>query len=260
MINHYNNFLEKNNKKSVYFPLENTINLFGSLYLYVKDFLIFIRKSSEIMYKIIKNATNADYDMSFIYFLSNNFYNNIFSLDSVSEDYFVLCERLLTDEINNIKDISDFTKIMNESKGFPLILGLNYSKEIKEYFDFILCDIIENYEKSGNNRIKLLFKIEDLFNDRTNQSINNNSSNNEIIFENENNNNEDFSKSHTFNLKNNSYRELISEDIKNYNNFSKKYLEDIKMQFLENILNNNKDNENMKEYLNNKIDLLKKKK
>ena len=256
MINHYNNFLEKNNKKSVYFPLENTINLFGSLYLYVKDFLIFIRKSSEIMYKIIKNATNADFDMSFIYFLSNNFYNNIFSLDSVSEDYFELCERLLTDEISNIKDISDFTKIMNESKGFLLILGLNYSKEIKEYFDFILCDIIENYEKSGNNRIKLLFKIEDLYNDIANLSINNNSANNEIILENENNNNEDFSKSHTFNLKNNSYKELISEDIKNYNNFSKKYLEEIKKQFLESILNNNEDNENMKEYLNNKIVLL----
>ena len=136
-------------------------------------------------------------------------------------------------------------------------MGLNFSKEIKEYFDFILCDIIENYEKSGNNRIKLLFKIEDLYNDRANLSINNNSATNEIFLENENNN--DFTKTHTFNLKNNSYRELISEDIKNYNNFSKKYLEDIKMQFLENILNNNKDNENMKEYLNNKIDLLKKK-
>ena len=257
MINHYNNFLEKNNKKSVYFPLENTINLFGSLYLYVKDFLIFIRKSSEIMYKIIKNATNDDYDTSFIFFISNNFYNNIFSLDSVSEDYFELCERLLTDEISNIKDISDFTKIMNESKGFLLILGLNYSKEIKEYFDFLLCDIIENYEKSGNNRIKLLFKIEDLYNDRANLSINNNSANNEIFLDNDNNN--DFTKSHTFNLKNNSYRELISEDIKNYNNFSKKYLEDIKKQFLESILKNNEDNENMKEYLNNKIDLLKQK-
>ena len=259
MINHYNNFLEKNNKKSVYIPLENTINLFGSAYLYVKDFFIFLRKSSEIMYKIIKNATNADYDTSFIYFLSNNFYNNIFSLDSVSEDYYKLCERLLADEINNIKEISDFTKIMNESKIFSLIMGLNFSKEIKEYFDFILYDIIEKYEKSGNNRIKLLFKIEDLFNDRTNQSINNNSSNNEIIFENENNNNEDFSKSHTFNLKNNSYRELISEDIKNYNNFSKKYLKDIKIQLLEDILNNNEDNKNMNEYLNNKIGLLKQK-
>ena len=155
MINHYNNFLEKNNKKSVYIPLENTINLFGSAYLYVKDFFIFLRKSSEIMYKIIKNATNADYDTSFIYFLSNNFYNNIFSLDSVSEDYYKLCERLLADEINNIKEISDFTKIMNESKIFSLIMGLNFSKEIKEYFDFILYDIIEKYEKSGNNRIKL---------------------------------------------------------------------------------------------------------
>ena len=162
MINHYNNFLEKNNKKSVYIPLENTINLFGSAYLYVKDFLIFLRKSSEIMYKIIKYATNTDYDTSFIYFLSNSFYNNIFSLDSLSEDYFELCERLLSDEINNIKDISDFTKIMNKSKVFSLIVGINFSKEIKEYFDFILYDIIEKYENSGNNRIKLLFKIEDL--------------------------------------------------------------------------------------------------
>ena len=258
MINHYNKFIEKNNKKSIYISYENTINLFGSSFLYVKDFLIFVRKSSETMYKIIKNATNTDYDASFIYFLSNNFYNNIFSLDTISEDYFELCERLLADEINNIKDISEFSKIMNESKVFSLIIGLNFSKEIKEYFDFILYDIIENYEKSGNNRIKLLFKIEDLFNDRANLSINNNSANNESILENENNN-DDFTKSHTFNLKNNSYRELISEDIKNYNNFSKKYLKDIKIQFLENILNNHKDNKSMKEYLNNKIDLLKQK-
>ena len=256
MINHYNNFIEKNNKKSIYIPIENTITLFGSSYLYVKDFLIFIRQSSEIMYKIIKNAVNEDYDTSFIFFLSNNFYNDIFSLDSMSEDYFALCERLLSDEINNIKNIFDFTKEIKKSKAFSLILGSNLCKEIKEYFDFLLCDIIENYEKSGNNRIKLIFKIENLCNDQINLSINNNSANNEIMFDNENNNEDDFLKSHTFNLKNNSYRELISEDIKNYNNFSKKYLKDIKKQILEDILNNSEDNENMKEYLNDKIELL----
>ena len=112
------------------------------------------------MYKIIKYATKKDLDNSFIYFITNNFYNNIFANEIVSKEFLVLIEKSLSDEINNLKDISDFESVMSISNIFILLSGLNLNKDIKYYFDYILSDIIENYEKSGNNKIKLTFNID----------------------------------------------------------------------------------------------------
>ena len=206
------------------------------------------------MYKIIKYATKKDLDNSFIYFISNNFYNNIFSNEIVSKDFLLLIEKSLSDEINNLKDISDFESVMSISNIFILLSGLNLNKDIKYYFDYILSDIIENYEKSGNNKIKLTFNIDELSFNLINTKENNVDLNNSIEInklENFDNNN------YNENNSNNSDKNFTSKDLKTYNDFTKKYLIEISKIKLVNLLNEYKNNEYMKIYINNQINKMK---
>ena len=51
---------------------------------------------------------------------------------------------------------------MNDSKIFLLFNGLKYNLYIKKYFDYILANAIEKYEKTGKNKNKLIKKISDI--------------------------------------------------------------------------------------------------
>ena len=241
---------EKDKKKYIYIPLEKTTQYFGSSYLYVKDFIIFLRQTPEIMYKIIKFASKQDLDSSFIYFISNNFYDDIFTHDTIHEDFLNLAENLLDEEINNIKNLKDFENVLNESNIFMLFNGLKYNNYIKNYFDYLLKSIIEEYEKSGNNKIKLMFTIDDLCISSFNINENNNIVKNDI---------KEIIKKENSKINNDFLKNLVFQDIINYNEFSKKYLASLTKKKLVKILEQYKNDENMKIYLNNKIKLVEQK-
>ena len=253
------NFFQKEKGKKLfnYIPLEKSIKYFGSSYLYIKDFIIYIRKSPNIMKKIIKYAEKKDLDDSFIYFISNNFYNDIFINDEISEDFLILFENLLAEEINNLNNIEDFGKILNESNCFTLLNGLNYNNYIKKYFDYVLSDIILKYENSGNYKNKLIFIINDLYFNNLNEDNNdkNNIKKEKEPFESSENNHINISK--TFNYIN--YNDLIYEEIINYNDFTKEHLIDLSKKKLRAIMEKYKNDENMKLYINDKINLAEKK-
>ena len=160
-----------------------------------------------------------------------------------------------------MNNLSDFELIMKESRAFKLFYGLLYKKEVKNYFDYILCEIIDNFEKSGNNKIDLIFKVSDLYLNTTNLSLNNLDNNNIEKKENEEIENNNFYKNKALSLKGkiNTYEQLITEDIKKYNNFSRKYLIDINKKFLDDLLNQYQNDENMKIYINDKINLVEQK-
>ena len=251
ILNFLFNFLEeeKDKKKYIYTPLEKAIKNFGSSYLYVKDFIIFLRKHPTFMYKIIKCASKKDLDDSFIYFISNNFYEDIFTHDAIHEDFLNLAENLLNDEINNIKSLNDFENVMNESNIFILFNGLKYNTYIKNYFDYLLSNIILEYEKSVKNKNKLNFTIEDL---SVNINENNNESNNTIT----ENSKKEKSKNNDNNKNNIYYKTVNIFDIIYYNEFSRKYLLELSKQKLTELLEVYKYEENMQIYLNDKIKLV----
>ena len=252
--------LENEKKKYIYIPLKKTIKYFGSLYLYAKDFLVFLRQSPDILYKIIKFAEKEYLDDSFIYFITNNFYNDIFRNDVISDDFLLLSESLLKDEINNINNINAFKNIMNDSKIFILLNGLKYNIYIKKYFDYILGNIFEKYEKSGDNKKGLIINIDDLYY----SSLKNNVDNKNMSYDftkMKDINIDEYNKSRSFNTNSNGLcNEEIFDNIINYNNFSKKYFVKWSKEKLLELLNNYKNDENMRLYINNKIKLIEKNK
>ena len=152
-------------KKKTYIliPLEDTSKYLSSAYLCVKDFFKILRSYPDLLYKIISKAELKDFNnSSFIYFITNNFFNNILSSRTYSEELLLLLTHLLYEEISSLKDISEFSNLFENSIVFALLKGFKYKRDVQKFFELVLSDIIEEYEKSENNARPLIFKIEDL--------------------------------------------------------------------------------------------------
>ena len=164
---YYNSFIfqEENCKRGLILIHPNkTSDYLESSLLCVNDFFKILRSTPELMYKIIKYAKEVDFTNSFIIFISSNFYNNTLSPESHSNEFLQIIEHLLYDEISSLKKVSEFSAILEKSNVFKLLAGLKFQKEVKLYFNFILTDVIENYENSEDNKCSLIFKISELEN------------------------------------------------------------------------------------------------
>ena len=110
-------------KRKIYklIPLEDTSKYLSAAYICVKDFFKILRGSHELIYRILTKAEQKDlYNSSFIYFITNNFFNNILSSRTYSDELLLLISHLLYDQIYSLHKISDFSKLFDNSNVFIL--------------------------------------------------------------------------------------------------------------------------------------------
>ena len=153
-------------KRKIYklIPLEDTSKYLSAAYICVKDFFKILRGSHELIYRILTKAEQKDlYNSSFIYFITNNFFNNILSSRTYSDELLLLISHLLYDQIYSLHKISDFSKLFDNSNVFILLKGIIYKKDAQTFFGLVFKDIIEDYENSEYNSRDLIFKIDDLY-------------------------------------------------------------------------------------------------
>ena len=164
MMNIRDNASLPHNKKKHYnlIPLEEASKFLSSAYLCIKDFFKILRGSPELVYKIITKAEPKDLTPSFIYFISNNFFSNILSSRTYSDEFLLLITHLLYDQISSLKKISDFSKLFENSNVFALLKGIKYQKDVRTFYELVFKDIIEEYENSEYNTRPLIFKIDNL--------------------------------------------------------------------------------------------------
>ena len=156
--------LPKNKRKKYnLIPLEDTSKFLSSAYLCIKDFFKVLRGSQELIYKIITKLEPKNLnDSSFLYFITNNFFDNILSSKTYSEEFLLLITHLLYDQITALKKIEDFNKLFEKSIVFTLLKYIKYKKDVHTFFRIIFKEIIEEYEYSEFNMRPLYFKIDDL--------------------------------------------------------------------------------------------------
>ena len=158
------NLPDKAKKEYKFITLENSHNFFQDNYFfsYLKKFWRCLRETPDIIYEILKHSSPEQLTSSFNNFIINDLFGDIFHPDNISNTLYYVTEKLLESEISKLQNLSDFSKILNDSNIGYILEGLLLHKDIQYYFSLILTDIIESYENSEDSSKPLLFKIGDI--------------------------------------------------------------------------------------------------
>ena len=164
MMNLYYNNLSSIPKKFKYIKKKELSKYFNVCYLMIKDFWKELYTNKELVYKIIKYGKKEELNNSHLnFFFTQNFYIDLFSNtnDFPNELYYII-NKLINDLIIDLKVLSEYSQIYEESNLALLLDGMILNDKIRSFFNLILSEIIEEYEKSEESLHILLFNVEEI--------------------------------------------------------------------------------------------------
>ena len=237
---------ERMKKDDKIFKLIEYDESLGVLNVYIEKLIFSLCERPELVSIIIKNADLNDLKEIAPLF-ANNFYENILSSDYIENNLIYLLTLILKDEITNLSDINQESNFLNNTPCGILLEELRKKNDIQSFFRTIILSPIENLEVNNstfqiNFDIKLLseeFKILKCSNDI-----------------NKNNNLKSFTYNECFDNIYLEYKRNIrnkKKTQKEMEDFNKKYFPDLNKKSLLEIIENFKNNKNMYDYCNSKI-------
>ena len=163
-MNLYYNNISSSQKIFEYVNTKKLSKYFNVCYLMIKDFWKELYTNKELVYKIIKYGNKEELKNSQLnFFFTQNFYIDLFSNsnDFPNELYYII-NKLINDLVLNLEELSEYSQIYEESNLALLLDGMILNDKIRSFFNLILSEIVEEYEKSEENMHILLFKVEDI--------------------------------------------------------------------------------------------------
>ena len=213
-----NNFLSlkffKDNRKYVLKDNKDRSSFFGELSIYIKILIGKLWNDPKLISNILLNSSAEDVKYSLANFFVNNFYENIFSSNSIENNLLYLIALILKEEINNILNKEKPEDFLNSSICGYILEQLRDKKDIKLYFRTMVYNIFE--------------KLNDFF------------STDEIVF-NLKKNKENKTKSF--------HNNTVFNPIENLGNIDEDYSNEINIDYMENNLEQGKNKENDKHEL-----------
>ena len=123
-------------------------NFSPEIFSKIKQILLMLRIDELIMSDILIYASNEQLE-NLNYFISQNFYENILSSKSIEDEFLIIITKML---------IKHFDILIDNSKYNIFLKTLFRNKDVKDFFNIILIDIIENIENNYNFPITFDFK------------------------------------------------------------------------------------------------------
>ena len=152
-------------------------------------------------------------------FFALNFYENILSTDCIEDNLMYVLTLLLQSEINNLKDISQKDKFLNNTPCGIMFEEIYKKIEVQNYLNKITKNAIENLDKEHQLYYNMNKIVEEL---------------------------------------NNALPNEINEDNKGREDFNQKYLPNLDISHLENLIEEHKNDQNMHDFLNSKLTIFSK--
>ena len=113
---------------------------------YIPKYLLYLWDEPKLIVKLLQNSNIKDIINHLAPLITNNFYENILSVNYIEENFlYVLC-LLLKDEIKNLNSSNDVQKFLQETPCGCLLDQLINKNDIKSYFKTIIQNVIENVE------------------------------------------------------------------------------------------------------------------
>ena len=187
---------------------------------YIQSLLGKLWENPKLIASIIEKTDFNDLKEHLAPFFANNFYENILSTDCIDDNLMYILTLLLQSEINNLKDINQKDKFLNNTPCGIMFEEIYKKIEVQNYLNKITKNAIENLDKENQLYYDLNKIVEEL--------------NNEIPNE-------------------------MNEDKKRSEDFNKKYLSNLDISHMDKLIEENKNNQNMYGFLNSKISIFSKK-
>ena len=173
----------------------------------------------EIVATIIENTDIKDLKKHLAPLFVNNFFENVFSSYYTEENLMYVLTLLIKSEINKLKDINQKETFLNNSPCGIMLEKLIKKADIEDYFNKITKDVVENIE-TDYSKNKIIFEPDEI----------------------------------VISLKNFSDWDIIDKNEGNkLDNFNKNYKPILDESVLKKLIEENKKNKNIYDYLNSKL-------
>ena len=172
-----------------------------TLYLYIPKFLSYLWEKPSLIAKILFNSNKNEIRDYLAPLICNDFYENILSPNYIEDQLIFIIYLLLEKEINDLNNVNDYKKFLNNTICGYFLDELIEKKDIKTFFKIIFKDIIEILELSSSDNELTFdpFTIEHNIIERKN-SLKKNSkkplSSKNVIFDSQKQRNEEEKKNH----------------------------------------------------------------
>ena len=215
----------------------------------ISRIILFLRKYQTFLFNILINCKTHIEKKCISNLIANFFYQNVFSSDSIEEDYLLLTYRIFDYEIKQLTSLDNSLDFQTNSISSKLIHYIVRNNDVKEYFKNILNGFIDDLNNEENN---LMFefdpvKINEIVTDKQNNQEKNqtDTNTNEI---NENEQIDDIRNEDLFEDLGNNGENFIDKQT-----FYNSYVPDITIKELESLLVTHKQNTQMYNYIQKKL-------
>ena len=234
---------ETKGEERKYEIVKNAGDYLHDLNTYIPKLMNYLWEKPKIVCSIIQNAKNDLVKKHLSSLFADNFYENILSSNFMEDRLMYLLTLLFEEEINNLKDINDSEKFLQESNCGYLLEKLRFKKDIQSFFKSIIYNSIRNLE-TNHSSLNINFnlsKVSDVIDKdkEKDKKKKKNSDKKDDDQDSENNSDNGLKKT-----KKDDEEKIL---------FIQTYIPDLNIQALEEQLNKNKDNQKVYDFLNKKI-------
>lgn len=218
------------NDERIFELVEDKNKALLNLYTYLPNLMNYLWEQPKIVSFIIQNSKINFVKEYLAPLFANNFYNNILSSNYVEDNLMYVLTLLLDSEINNLFNIKQYEKLfLDDSPCSYLLEELRKKNDIQSFFKTIIFNSVKQLEIKSS--LKLNFNVDIILNDfKKRESKNKNLCQ---IYERASKNNKKIKE---------------EQDL-----FKEKYCPMLDKRALEQIINDNKNNKKMNEFLNEKL-------
>ena len=218
--------LQKN--KNVKIFIQKDLSVLGINKIFIQRFIMLLWNNPKLMIKILNNVDIKELKENLAPFVVDNFYNNYLSGNYLENNLLYIFTIMIKEEVDKLKDISEVSSFLDNSRCGILLEQLIYKNDIQIYFRKMIFKTISKIENCSSTKIN--FNVNEI--------------NKKISWLKSERANDNYGDKILTDVKN-SYRRENSGDSKTPGKcFSNNFLTDINTHYLEKIYNDKKNQEN----------------
>ena len=221
---------------------ENEKEFLSELNTYIPYLLNSLWEQPKKIASIIENAKIEDIKTHLAPLFVNNFYENIFSSKTIEDNLMLVLTLLIQNEINNLKNIDNKDKFLDNTPGGIMLKELINNVEVQKYFEHITKSAIENLDMN-NQSYKITFTPDDInkfLNEKSNLKNDTN-----LKYPSGDNNSDD--EDSEIRIKDKRKEQAEQED------FNKNYIPNLDIYAFKTLLEECKNDKNMYDYITSKM-------